>query len=351
MPSRKRKRDDEPEINEVNLILNDEQRADKEKDIWDAIRETHYEAIEQLPLTLHRQLSLMRQLDEQSVNHTNTLLPSLHEYIQYRQSIHNIAATQPVDKDKLSNQQQEEPLKTDIGANITLASPMKGSRLGDLQSSLARLGISPSPRKPPKANRELLSHVAWLSEELVRAAQEKVCLAQAANDSVERHIRLLDQAIKEQEAGLSMSSSNGTSLHLPDLVIPSRNRNARVRTVSDTQHVLIDLVGISSDIGEADKESQRMTKKGGKDYHEISGDQSGGSANLRKDSAALTITLPATQLSEELYCYCNRVSFGKMIACDNDSCEHEWFHLGCVGLMEIPKGKWFCEYCRVNDDL
>lgn len=109
-----------------------------------------------------------------------------------------------------------------------------------------------------------------------------------------------------------MSSSNGTSLHLPDLVIPTRNRNARVRTVSDTQHAPIDLVGISSDIGEADKGSQRMTKKGGKDHHEISGDQSGGSANLRKDSAALTITLPATQLSEELYCYCNRVSFGKV---------------------------------------
>lgn len=67
----------------------------------------------------------------------------------------------------------------------------------------------------------------------------------------------------------------------------------------------------SSDIGEAEK-SRRMTKKGGKDYGEISGDRNGGSANLGKDSATLTITLPATQLSEELYCYCNRVSFGKV---------------------------------------
>lgn len=43
MPPRKRKRDDEPEINEVNPALDDEQRAEKEKEIWDAIRETHYE--------------------------------------------------------------------------------------------------------------------------------------------------------------------------------------------------------------------------------------------------------------------------------------------------------------------
>ena len=49
MPPRKRKRDQvfvdevEPEINEINLALNEAQRAEKEQEIWDAIRETHYE--------------------------------------------------------------------------------------------------------------------------------------------------------------------------------------------------------------------------------------------------------------------------------------------------------------------
>ena len=105
-----------------------------------------------------------------------------------------------------------------------------------------------------------------------------------------------------------MSPSNGTSIHLPDLVIPSRIRKARVRTVSDPQNV----ADTSSDIDEAEKETRRMTKKGGKDLREISGDQSVGSAILGKDSAALTITLPATQLNEDLYCYCNRISFGKV---------------------------------------
>ncbi|KAL1919013.1 uncharacterized protein VTP21DRAFT_2394 [Calcarisporiella thermophila] len=46
--------------------------------------------------------------------------------------------------------------------------------------------------------------------------------------------------------------------------------------------------------------------------------------------------------NEPLYCYCNQVSFGDMVACDNDQCEREWFHYGCVGLTEPPKGKWFC---------
>jgi len=256
----------------------------------------------------------------------------------------NVAASKQAEENKRSNQHGE-LLNTDLG-NIALASPMISSRPEGLHSST--LAISPSRRKPPNTNRELLSHVAWLLEELLRAAQEKVCLAQAANDSVERHIRLLDQAIKEQEAALSVSSSNSTTIHLPDLVIPSR-KNARVRTVSDAQNVSINVVE-SSDIDEAEKGFRRTMKKG-KDLPEISGDQIVGSTTLGKDSAALTITLPATQLSEVLYCYCNRISFGKMIACDNDSCEYEWFHLGCVGLMEIPKGKWYCEYCRVDDEF
>ncbi|CAI6322094.1 unnamed protein product [Periconia digitata] len=52
---------------------------------------------------------------------------------------------------------------------------------------------------------------------------------------------------------------------------------------------------------------------------------------------------------EPLYCYCNQVSFGNMIACDNDSCPREWFHLPCVKLDRAPSGraKWFCSpECR-----
>jgi hypothetical protein len=40
--------------------------------------------------------------------------------------------------------------------------------------------------------------------------------------------------------------------------------------------------------------------------------------------------------SEPRYCYCNQVSFGEMVACDNDACPTEWFHLSCVGLTKPP---------------
>jgi inhibitor of growth protein 3 len=45
------------------------------------------------------------------------------------------------------------------------------------------------------------------------------------------------------------------------------------------------------------------------------------------------------------YCTCQRVSFGDMVACDNDSCKYEWFHWECVGLTREPLGTWICPEC------
>ena len=49
--------------------------------------------------------------------------------------------------------------------------------------------------------------------------------------------------------------------------------------------------------------------------------------------------------NEPRYCICNQVSYGEMVGCDNGDCPIEWFHYGCVGLTQAPKGKWFCPQC------
>ena len=49
---------------------------------------------------------------------------------------------------------------------------------------------------------------------------------------------------------------------------------------------------------------------------------------------------------EAKYCSCQNISYGNMIACDNGDCELEWFHFGCVGLSNKPKGKWYCPTCK-----
>lgn len=52
--------------------------------------------------------------------------------------------------------------------------------------------------------------------------------------------------------------------------------------------------------------------------------------------------------NEPRYCLCNQVSYGEMVGCDNSECTIEWFHYGCVGITEPPKGKWYCPQCTIS---
>ncbi|KAK9475300.1 uncharacterized protein V1510DRAFT_371401, partial [Dipodascopsis tothii] len=52
--------------------------------------------------------------------------------------------------------------------------------------------------------------------------------------------------------------------------------------------------------------------------------------------------------NEPVYCYCQQVSYGEMVACDGPDCKREWFHLPCVGLSAPPKGQWYCEECAAK---
>jgi inhibitor of growth protein 3 len=51
---------------------------------------------------------------------------------------------------------------------------------------------------------------------------------------------------------------------------------------------------------------------------------------------------------DKKYCLCQNVSFGDMVACDNDACPYEWFHWSCVGLKSEPNGTWYCPVCAEN---
>lgn len=56
----------------------------------------------------------------------------------------------------------------------------------------------------------------------------------------------------------------------------------------------------------------------------------------------------AADEDSQVYCFCQQVSFGEMVACDNENCEREWFHLPCVKLTSPPQGKWYCDECLVK---
>ncbi len=52
------------------------------------------------------------------------------------------------------------------------------------------------------------------------------------------------------------------------------------------------------------------------------------------------------EINEPIYCICQKVSYGKMVMCDNSACEIGWFHFRCVHLYGKPKGEWYCPNCR-----
>lgn len=54
----------------------------------------------------------------------------------------------------------------------------------------------------------------------------------------------------------------------------------------------------------------------------------------------------ADEKDETLYCFCQKVSYGEMIGCDNDDCKYEWFHLDCVGLCKPLPQVWYCSDCQ-----
>lgn len=72
-------------------------------------------------------------------------------------------------------------------------------------------------------------------------------------------------------------------------------------------------------------------------------------AHNNQDADASLLVQTSSAIGEDAdetrYCVCNNVSYGDMIGCDDDNCQREWFHLGCVGLLKPPQGTWYCGEC------
>ncbi|ORZ07267.1 hypothetical protein BCR41DRAFT_360284 [Lobosporangium transversale] len=117
-----------------------------------------------------------------------------------------------------------------------------------------------------------------------------------------------------------------------------------VRLDEETQRLGIDL----QDPGEVKKAAHLDTPTATRDRKSQKGPISAprsSPSGRKRGSGAIAMDIDP---NEPLYCFCQQVSFGDMVGCDNDSCDKEWFHYGCVGLTEPPIGKWYCATCSAN---
>ncbi|KAL0037993.1 hypothetical protein WJX79_008923 [Trebouxia sp. C0005] len=182
-----------------------------------------------------------------------------------------------------------------------------------------RLSSKGSPTKESALEAKRASQSEALDRDVrqvINYADEKVAVAQQIYDYVDQRIRRLDKDLKAFDAELT---KDRVRQGLPD---------------DDPNAAAAALDSLFPDTLRKNKNK----KKGGQAAAAVSALVDAGTANA----------IPAAvDPSEPVYCYCQRVSFGEMIACDNEDCAIEWFHFECVGLTpeNRPKGKWYCKEC------
>ncbi|XP_042516568.1 PHD finger protein ING1-like [Macadamia integrifolia] len=148
----------------------------------------------------------------------------------------------------------------------------------------------------------------------IRIADEKVALAIQAYDLVDAHVQQLDQYMKRLDEEL---------------------RRERDLAGAGGVAALNSEVNVKSGRGsETSKGGRKKTRSAAVAV----------AVAVAADPPNMDLDLPVDP-NEPTYCYCNQISFGEMIACDYPDCKIEWFHYGCVGLKESPKGKWYCPDC------
>ncbi|KAL1820950.1 hypothetical protein ACET3Z_015819 [Daucus carota] len=161
---------------------------------------------------------------------------------------------------------------------------------------------------------------------------EKVLLARQAYELIDGHIKRLDEDLNNFADDLKQEGK--LSLDEPPILppLPLVPRSEKRRSVNGTsQWRKINHMDRDWE-QDRDRDLELMPPPG----------------SLKKDYAPIEID-QTIDPSEPIYCVCHQVSYGDMIACDNDNCQGgEWFHYQCVGLTPETrfKEKWYCPSCK-----
>jgi len=335
--SKKQKREDDEEDNEAR-----EEEEKEEMKLYERWAEEYYEIVEQLPLELHRTFTLMRELEFKMQDRITVTASHVESYRNARIAQRNVPLQQPGEQPVVmqdivhpyygssSDQDAEGEDDEEVFHEVVEGTPPK----------LIAANATAPPVSAARLERQLLlQKVAISSSEAIRAAEEKVGLAVTAYDWVDRHIRRLDGDLQRSESSLLLGLRAGTeaSRGVRDALGISEGDNLYNR--KEGQPRWEDDSLMSSQSTPIPPNTGR--KKGAAAVNNKTNVGDSSNAGL---SASL-MTDMAIDPNEPKYCYCDQVSSGDMVACDNEDCPREWFHYQCVGLTAPPKGRWYCLFC------
>nr|XP_019011557.1 uncharacterized protein I206_03657 [Kwoniella pini CBS 10737]OCF50338.1 hypothetical protein I206_03657 [Kwoniella pini CBS 10737] len=216
-----------------------------------------------------------------------------------------------------------------VGPGATGISPPLPVENG--QSSKETLQAENKKRKRQDGPHAHLPEIARLSREVIRTAEEKVAVAVGAYNAIDRHIRALDSALTAQEASILLGLRPST--------LPSTNAEDALNLAGDL-HAAPQFEEEEMNIGLGGGRSRKKGKN-----------RKGRKGAPIVEEQVVPPDVDFVSSNEPRYCYCNQVSYGQMIGCENEDCPIEWFHLTCCELETAPTGKWYCNLCKIETGL
>ncbi|ORX65698.1 hypothetical protein DL89DRAFT_325526 [Linderina pennispora] len=231
--------------------------------------------------------------------------------------------------------------------------------------------ISNPPTKDDPQHTEYLKTFVQLFTSVLKHGEEKVALATQTYDLVDKHIRKLDDDLtKFEERQLTMPpriahawGPGATSMAVPDNtaveepVGAEKERKAASNRRNADESAATTRKRRTNNREASPPGTTKSSTPSGRRGNGGRGNSAGGSGSAKNsaanDNKARSVGKVTAQVfadmpidpNEPRYCYCRQVSYGEMVACDDENCEIEWFHLGCVDLKAPPKGQWFCREC------
>jgi len=176
--------------------------------------------------------------------------------------------------------------------------------------------LSPTKRK---AEMEKIQHMFKKAKEL---SDEKVNIAVATYEMIDKHIRKLDSDLAKFESEMKdKGRMSQTESEEEEVVNKKKMKDKKKKGVKEEEN---------------NKKKKKAKKVENLTTPLISYVGSGVPQEV--------LDMPVDP-NEPTYCVCQQVSYGEMIGCDNQDCPIEWFHFGCMDLSHKPKGKWYCPKC------
>eukprot|EP00879_Flechtneria_rotunda_P003977 GHRR01004217.1.p1 GENE.GHRR01004217.1~~GHRR01004217.1.p1 ORF type:complete len:297 (+),score=123.71 GHRR01004217.1:203-1093(+) len=178
--------------------------------------------------------------------------------------------------------------------------------------------------------------------QLLSWAEEKMRIAAQVYDLVDKHIRELDDDLRTLSTDIEDDQRQIGSFAGQQQHQQHDKRSAADVGRPSTSRATAAAAGVGTAEGEEPRKKRKYVRRKGVAAAPTA---AGSNAAGQTEDCAPAADEAVEDASEPRYCVCRGVSYGEMVACDSEDCPIEWFHYGCVGITEPPKGKWYCSHC------